>query len=609
MTKTFEIQPKPALAAEQNLTYANENLQSGGNDLHHPLKRNDLAPQQGHLEVTNIFSETCVRTSKAQRAEAEAKKDGDTLPQIKDGTQPAAAPNEAAPKKDWTVVINLAANLGDAGARPEAERLKKMAESTNGRSVNIVVQSIKPSSDANHPDAQTIERFVLHDGKIESLPGNGDQNKSLGNDLKEILQLANKQFPSEKIALINMSHGLGNKGIVGDAGALSLKEFNQSVKDGLSGSVHEKLDLLDWNACLMAESGAISEASKIAHNLVASSETERPNSYNGGGQNLPGSLDHLLHDSKIDGKQLARDFVDEANNSNEHAPNTAGKPKTESLSTATLGAYDLGDGLQKFKNKEDRFEQALADSVRDPANRKIIEKLAGTTPQYGLHSENTNHQLAEFQRRDLKQFLDGVRDSIANGSLKDPDSKLKSATDELSCAREQMLIAYHGDKSSGYDRMGGVSMWLPTTGTFDSKTPAVQFEPLKRITEIQPTKVPEERREDLLRGAIKKSMEEIHEMVPQEQKQPLRELEEAVQNLDNVPAGRIDDVVKAANSVIKVATRLYAEHPEVVNSLIGVFKGYEEERYRKNFEQEAQPESDSWRNLMTTWHTELLHTD
>src|SRR5262249_16076794 len=151
-------------------------------------------------------------------------------------------------------------------------------------------------------------------------------------------------------------------------------EFTNAVKDGLQGSGHQKLDLLDWDACMMGADGAVKQASQIANNLVASSEIETPNSYKGGGQNLPAVLNDLIHNPSMNGQQLAQDFVGQAKKGANERELYPGEPQDTS-GTSTLASYDLTKADQ-FTSKLNQFAENLKQAVQsDPQQKQLIQEL------------------------------------------------------------------------------------------------------------------------------------------------------------------------------------------------------------------------------------------
>ena len=214
------------------------------------------------------------------------------------GKKPGAKPEEAKtaplPHKDWTVAVELGATLpGDPsnpkgwGAQAQLKELKKLAESTKGKSVNFMVHAEMPEdkkgnicdnkpdgdssacvTDAQNKNRAVTERFFIHDGKIEQLPDK--KYKSGADSIKDLLAESGKLAPADKLGLIVQSHGMGTDGIATNLGETSLDGTIGAIKDGLKKTGHEKLDLLDYDSCTMSDVKVLSKSENVARDVVAS---------------------------------------------------------------------------------------------------------------------------------------------------------------------------------------------------------------------------------------------------------------------------------------------------------------------------------------------------
>jgi hypothetical protein len=61
----------------------------------------------------------------------------------------------------------------------------------------------------------------------------------------------------------------------------------------------------------------------------------------------------------------------------------------------------------------------------------------------------------------LKEFTQSLQASIDAGKISDPDGKLHNALSAVSRAETDAVTSYHGDQHGGYDKEGGVSVYLP----------------------------------------------------------------------------------------------------------------------------------------------------
>ncbi len=130
---------------------------------------------------------------------------------------------------EWTVVVNLTDNLvpktdGEGtytpGAENKAEQLKQLAASTTDKPLTIIVQEVErnpnvPSGDDSKQSGCILKRYAIHGGKITEL--GVLPSKGCTQDLSDLLKYATQSSPSEKIALINQSHGFA-QGVGGATG-------------------------------------------------------------------------------------------------------------------------------------------------------------------------------------------------------------------------------------------------------------------------------------------------------------------------------------------------------------------------------------------------------
>src|SRR5579885_1030630 len=208
----------------------------------------------------------------------------------------------ATAQQEWTIVVDLIANFnertarGKLGAEDKLQRLFDLKDETKGKPITIVVQSIEPSPPSAQqqlariagsnssavldnrrpgiadPGAFTLRRYVIKDGRIEELPKR--ESKAHEDDLSNLLQFALKNYPAKRVALDFFGHGDGNAGVTGDQGDVSAAAFERSIERGLAGSGHQRLHLLDLDACLMAEDDILRRGHNVAKRLIASAETE-----------------------------------------------------------------------------------------------------------------------------------------------------------------------------------------------------------------------------------------------------------------------------------------------------------------------------------------------
>lgn len=432
----------------------------------------------------------------------------------------AAAPNRAVEaartgendskpsRQEWTVAYDLATNLkekgayGQMGAEDKINLLKDFVSVTRGTPVTIIAQAIEPkpdaakpkegaadsSSKAAKPEDFTLVRYIIRDGIITALPP--EKSQGFGQDLTNLLQMATKEAPSLKTALVVNAHGTGNMGLVGDNGKIALSDFESSVKSGLAGSGHEKLDLLDFDSCLMAQDGVLRRTQSIAKHLVASAEIENTDASQGiDGQNLDIWLANLLSNPKMDGAALGKTIINQADKgANNGLSNT-------SEGTPTLALFNL-EAVKPFQQSLDGLGQSLSRAIEKPANLKAVQAVIDSIPVYAataVAAPGGDNPQARLQKRDLSVFLTRLSTAIDQGKIQDSDGSLKEAIAKTQKQSQAVTEAVHKSTSlmargngvfgitaadipaaTSYQETGGLSVFLPESQLLQTEAHAKQ---------------------------------------------------------------------------------------------------------------------------------------
>lgn len=328
--------------------------------------------------------------------------------------------------------------------------LREFATKTKDKDVTIVVQAAYPLE--GHTFAapkQRLETYVIKNGTIECVA----KGKSSGfaKDLENLLSFTGKNHPSQKLGLIIDSHGIGNEGLVGDTGRATLGEFVDAVRTGLKQCDKTKLDLVDFDCCLMGQNGVLNKIRDVAVDVVAAAETESTE-----GQNLIPPLEHLLDNPKTDGRQLALDLIKETRKQADVRDKTGGRVPIESLSYFNLREYGA------FAAKLDAFGEKLSEAIKVPASRETIERCIDESRSYGSRGGLLNLIFGietKLDRKDLKNFSERIIANIDAGKIKDTDGTLKKAATEVLETRKTLVEAYFGHGT--YRDQGGLSVFLP----------------------------------------------------------------------------------------------------------------------------------------------------
>ncbi len=213
-------------------------------------------------------------------------------------TAPAPAATDAPPaaKAAWTLMVYLAAdnNL----ERPMMDNLKDMARAGSTEQVNIIVLAARsPLGDKakdraeytnegvlNQPNWTTAKLFRVEQGKLLELPWNGGTDTGDAKTLENFVSRATQSFPAQHYALIFGDHGMAWGGVAVAANgnpfdhSLGMADITQALTNATKTT--GPLDLVGFDACVMANLEVAKTVAPFARYLVASEEIEPAEGWN-----------------------------------------------------------------------------------------------------------------------------------------------------------------------------------------------------------------------------------------------------------------------------------------------------------------------------------------
>ena len=192
-------------------------------------------------------------------------------------------------ENDMTIFVNLAANRGllNSSLREDAE-IQKLARMTKDSPVKIVVQvAMNRDRSLNHlvatnddmiinnlggldPDVSQIEvvRYEIANGSKKLL--SSGHARGLTEDLADLLSADPEAMKANKIMLFDRSHGMAMHGLRGDAGNTPVDDLQYTLKNALTASGKSSFDVIDFDACLMANAQTLTKigsCSKIHYRI------------------------------------------------------------------------------------------------------------------------------------------------------------------------------------------------------------------------------------------------------------------------------------------------------------------------------------------------------
>lgn len=379
-------------------------------------------------------------------------------------------------ESDWTLMLNLTTDFDqdEDGKFYRLEDLRDYAKQTKGTGLTIVVQAafLQEEATKSKPAVYSLERYVVKDGTITKVL-DGASN-GYGKDLEALVAYTGKNHPSRNMALIMDSHGLGNEGLFGDTGNISVDDFVTHVQTGLKGTDRTKLDMVHFDSCYMAQSGVMARVAKVADHMVASSESESSE-----GISLLPVFDTLKDNKVSDAKTLGRALVREARLQYPEFLRTGADVPIDTISSVDLRQYET------FRKSLDALGDKLADALKDPKNLPVLENAIDSSRKFGragaVDSLTLNFKPDRY-RVDLKDFVNNVVAAIEDGRLTDDDRSIRRSA--LAVLEERSKLV---DSSFGYAKNeghGGVSVFLPGRDLRNLQEEARRRIPPGRIQEL-----------------------------------------------------------------------------------------------------------------------------
>lgn len=357
------------------------------------------------LQNTEIKKPLGVGTPKKQKKNAE--------PQVKDKVE--IGQGQENPPKKWTIMHYTAA---DNNLTPYlVSDVNEMEAVGSTDTMNLVVQLDKGDNDCKRyylekdGDAKVINSPILKDM--------GNTNMADPKVMADFIKFAVEKYPAEHYALIIGDHGGGWPGAVEDAGHhgwMSTPTIQKAL-DMAQESTGKKIDVLGFDACLMASTEVGYELKDNVGYMVASEQVE-------GGNGWPytplltkkalKSIERALR-SKLDvtPKELATKMVTNAS--------------TDQYSLPTLSAMDMSkmqgvvDATNLLAGQILLSDNSSHDALKGIARK--TESFYGYKDQY--HFAQLITQSDDIKDEKLKKAATHVMKSVNNAVIAEQHSEYK----------------------------------------------------------------------------------------------------------------------------------------------------------------------------------------
>lgn len=272
----------------------------------------------------------------------------------------------------WTVLVY---SIADTDLEPFLlDDVTEMGGVGSGPGVNIVALVDRASDYSADPvlgidDWQGAKLLQIEQGSATELADLGDVDTGDPQLLADFITTGITNFPAAHYSLIISDHGASWPGVGGDESSdgngLGLDELQAGIAGGLEGAGVGQLDLLGFDACLMATYEVASALAPLAHRMVASQELEPGHGWN------YGVLQMLNDDPSTDVDALGAALIDGFQSQ---------ATEQETVADITLALIDL-DQMPALDAAMADFSSALAD--RAGALGPVIGRTRASTLSFG----------------------------------------------------------------------------------------------------------------------------------------------------------------------------------------------------------------------------------
>ena len=191
------------------------------------------------------------------------------------------SPEDTDDAGSWTV---LSYSIADTNLEPfMMTDIGEMASVGTQDNLNIVALVDRASG---YTDEEVLDQgdwvgaklLQIDPGTSTELADLGDVNTGDPALLADFITTGITDYPADHYSLIISDHGASWPGVGGDESSeedsLSLAEIHEGIATGLDGAGIDKLDLLGFDACLMATQEVASDLAPLANRMLASQELE-----------------------------------------------------------------------------------------------------------------------------------------------------------------------------------------------------------------------------------------------------------------------------------------------------------------------------------------------
>jgi hypothetical protein len=355
---------------------------------------------------------------------------------------------------NWTVMVYMAADNNLEGAA-----LADLAEmgSATGTEFVVLLDRAPGYSSADILGLGDFTDTVLldvKDGQATLLDTPGELDMGDPAVLENFVSYGLENHPNDKTGLVIWDHGGSWKGAAWDETSnddnLTVADISTAVSGGLTAAGAKKLDMIGFDACLMATYEVASAVAPMADYLVASEEVEPGNGWDWSTLSTP--IGGITTEDM--GSQILQGFTDESQTNNENS--------------TTLSLVDLNQ-LPALDTALSDLALSMTDQARDQIGRVGYARNQaigfGKDPQ----PENDYFSVDMGDLATSLVSLSGMEDS-SQAVLDALDTVVVDHLDGPVAAKATGLAAYFPPSSdlhkAEYDQVGFSPSWSQVLGAY-----------------------------------------------------------------------------------------------------------------------------------------------
>jgi hypothetical protein len=366
---------------------------------------------------------------------------------------------------EWTVMVFM---NGDNNLEPFALRdFREMARVGGNADVNVIVQMdrigtyAKPA--AGEPIWTDTKRFVIKKG---TRPTAGDAIQSLGEvnmgdpaALQDFVKWGRSAYPAKRYMLVIWDHGQGYRNLkpanntgtpfrsstsaphrsVSDDDTDADRLFNSEVVSALTPSGMPKLDILGFDACLMAMVETAYAMRDVAQFMVGSEELEP-----GDGWQYNDVLTRLLAAPRAATRDVAAALV--ASYKDGYAPNASDNP------TTTQSAIDLSQASALAASVSALGEQ-LSAALSTNASQILKARLA--INEYAPGADPSDPAAILFHHVDLGLLARTLSNTVSHEGVREAAASVEKVLSTV------VVANYAGSERRGRFGSTGLAIYFP----------------------------------------------------------------------------------------------------------------------------------------------------